>query len=240
MTSEAIKLKDTEINVNSKLAKNEKNDEDKKTDIDEGVKKKITPFFNIRKIPTLSESIINYLVIGICFVLIGFHDLGWFKIEENQNKFYLGYFLVAGICLYVVGIFNWYEGKELIFLIDFVFSFYFLTIFLKNQDLGNLNGRFQVENANKLQGIFYILLFCLILIIGISSKEKGIVYIIDYVVMFVAFVFLFAYKFFSNGWLLKIYSYIFIICGAFLWITGILKILNGLINKQWKLMDSSD
>ena len=28
----------------------EKNDEDKKTDIDEGVKKKITPFFNIRKI----------------------------------------------------------------------------------------------------------------------------------------------------------------------------------------------
>ena len=77
-------------------------------------------------------------------------------------------------------------------------SFLFMTLYLKNQTLENLAGKVSENDTDKLQGIFYILLFCFILVIGISSKEKGIVYIFDYAVLFITYVFLFAYKFFKN------------------------------------------
>ena len=242
MMSEEIKFKESEIKINPKPFKIiKKDDNDSTTFHDKEINEKNTQIINIKLITTISDSIINYFAIGICFVLIGFYDLEWFKIKENENKFYFGYFLIAGICLYIIGIFNWYEGKEPIFLIDFVLSFYFMTIFLKNQDLEYFNKHLPKENIDKIQGTFYILLSCFILIIGVSSKEKGVLFIIDYVILFVAFIFMFIHKFFPNGMLLNIYSFYFIIlCGAFFWITGILKLINSLLNRHWKLMDPSD
>lgn len=231
MKSENKKLKETEnIEIN-----------DDKTTIDEEIKHKFTPLINVKKVAGLSDSIVNYLAMGICFVVYGLYHLEWLNVEKKGNKdFYLGYFLVASICLYITGIFNWYEGKELIFLIDFVMSFLFMTLFLKYQNLENLVEKVSETDTDKLQGIFYILLFCFILVIGISSKEKGIVYIIDYAVLFITYVLLFAYKFFKNEWIKKIDFYIFIICGAFFWITGIIKLFNSVISGSINIVEPSD
>ena len=81
-------------------------------------------------------------------------------------------------------------------------------------------------NNNKLQGLFYILLFCFLLIIAISSKNKKIIYCIDYGVLFVTFVLLFEYKFFKTKIIKTIGGYAFIVSGALFWITGILKLFN--------------
>ena len=92
-----------------------------------------------------------------------------------------------------------------------------------------------------MSGLFYIIMFCLFLIIGISSKEKGIMFIINYFVLFIGFTFLFADKFFGNSWLKYVHSYTFIVSSALLWITGILKIINnGMVNKSIKIMEPSD
>ena len=231
MKSEDKKLKETEnLEIN-----------DDKTTIDEEIKHKFTPLINVKKVPGLSDSIINYLAMGICYVVYGCYHLGWLDVDKDANKdFYLGYFLVASICLYITGIFNWYEGKELIFLIDFIMSFLFMTLYLKNQTLENLAGKVSENDTDKLQGIFYILLFCFILVIGISSKDKGIVYIFDYAVLFITYVFLFAYKFFKNEWIKKIDFYIFVICGGLFWITGIIKILNSVISGSIGIVEPSD
>ena len=231
MKSENTKLKETQnLEVN-----------DDRTTIDEEIKHKFTPLINIRKETGLSGSIINYLAMGICYVVYGLYHLGWLKVDQDKNKdFYLAYFLVASICLYITGVFNWYEGKELIFLIDFIMSFLFMTLYLKSQTLENLAGKVSENDSDKLQGIFYILLFCFILVIGISSKEKGILYIFDYAVLFITYVFLFAYKFFKNEWIKKIDFYIFIICGALFWITGIIKILNSVISGAIPIVEPSD
>ena len=152
MKSEYKKLKETEnLEIN-----------DDKTTIDEEIKHKFTPLINVKKAPVYSDSIINYLAMGMCYVVYGCYHLGWLNVDKDANKdFYLGYFLVASICLYITGIFNWYEGKELIFLIDFVMSFLFMTLYLKNQTLENLVEKVSETDTDKLQGIFYILLFCL-------------------------------------------------------------------------------
>ena len=230
MTSEEQKLKpkDESIKIN-----------DKNLDIEEKENENEMPLINYRKISNLSDSTINYFVISITLFINSATELDWFKLQENVN-FSLSYFLIAGVCLYIVGILNWYEGKELLFLFDFIFSFYFLSnFFCNNLYMKNIPEKSDNDN-DKLQGIFYILFFAFLLIIGLSAKTKGIVYIVDYAVLFLGFVFLFAFKYFGNKWIRYVYSYVFIVAAALLWITGILKLINNGLVKSIPFLDPTD
>lgn len=242
MNSEDINLKEGGHSIKVINNGKKKDFNDDKTTINEETQiTGISTVIHIRQIASLADSIINYFAIGICFFIYGCIGLEWFKgAEEASLKFYLGYYLVGGITLYIIGIINWYEGKGLIFIIDFILSFLFITLFLKNQNLGSISDYLGTYNNDKLQGIFYIMLFCLILFIGISSKEKGLIYIIDYAVLFISYVFLFAYKFFKNDIIKTIDCYMFIVCGALYWITGVLKMLNSSLKNNIKILEPSD
>ena len=239
--SEDIRLKEKDkIEI-----KEEENNQDKKTespDESQSKEKEIKqtkgehPLINIRKVSNLSDSVINYFLISISLFMYSAYNLGWFDLK-NSEKFVVGYYIFAGVSLYIIGILNWYEGKELLFLFDFIFSFFFIILFLKNniKDMGD-------GQNEKLEGLFYILFFAFILIIGLSAKEKGIIFIINYAILFVGFVFLFADKFFkANKWIKYVYSYVFIVSAGLLWITGILKLINnGLINKSISILEPTD
>ncbi len=188
------------------------------------------PLIYIRQISFLSESIINYFAIGICLIIYGFQGLKWFNINnEIYKQFYLGYFFVSGTVLYIMGILNWYEGRNLIFILDFIFSFLFIALFLKNQHIFGYISDFGTYNDN-LEGIFYIFLFCFIVIIGISAKEKGVAFIINCCALFVSYLFLFVYKFCKNNIIGKIDCYLFIFSGVLFWITGLFKLFTNLMN----------
>ena len=236
MASEEILKEHESLRSNSKMLKEKKQKTTKPLNGDkisinvDFLNERANSLIHIRQLSFLSESIISYLAIGICLFIYGCHGLKWFDInDDNYKQFYLGYFLISGLVLYVIGIMNWYEGKEHVFLIDFSLSFLFITLFLKNQNniFGDISN-YSNNNNDKLQGIFYILFFCLILVIGISSKEKGFVLIIDYATLFISYIFLFAYKFFRNNIIETIDYYMFIVSGAFFWITGIFLIIQNI------------
>ncbi len=245
MNSEDITLKEPEtLRSSSRMLKNEVEHHKKtqKTIIEEEYNiSKTFPLIHIRPYLYLSESVINYLGIGLCLFIYGCYGLKWFDIKDERYKqFYLGYFLLTGITLYIIGIFNWYEGKELIFLLDFVLSFLLISIYFKNQE--NIFGfisDFGTSN-DKLEGIFYILLFCLLLVIGISSKEKGIIYIIDYAILFVTYAFLFVFKFFKTTTIGQIDNYLFIISGGLFWLTGLFKLFNSLLYGSIVIFELTD
>ena len=211
-------------------------------------KKKPEIKMNVRKILTLSDSIINYFSIGVCFFLNSAYNLGWFKLKDN-TKFLFTYFLFAGLVLYIIGIMNWYEGKEILFLLDFILCFYFLTLYFKE---GHYNGILNDMSDNiidkykdnfEIQEIFYILIFCLFFVMGFSAFRKGLIYIINYFILFIGFLFLFIHCYFDQekDWINKVYSYLFIVSGALMWIIGILKIINqGFLTKDNFLLGQTD
>ncbi len=242
MNSENIKLKGESIKIiNETELKNNKNNDEITASNEEELKNIGDPLIHIREVSSFADSVINYFCIGICSFIQGCYLLEFFEMENEQNlQFYMGYHLVAGIVLYIIGIINWYEGKELIFLIDFILSFLFITLFLKNQNIGSISDYLGKYDNDNLQGIFYVMLFCFILIIGLSSKRKGFFFVIDYVVLLVSYDFLFAYKFFQKDLLKTIDGYTFIICGALFWITGSLKLLNSNVNAFIQLLEPSD
>ena len=242
------------------------------------IKKEQIPKMNIKKLSNLSDSIINYFVISICLILHSAFNLNWFNLKEN-SKFCFTYFIFAAVILYIIGIMNWYEGKELLFLFDFIFSFYFLTLYFNenyktfftpdfddgsdkndgknstNMTKANINfssanfsnisdSIFTDEkneenlldnNNNKLRAIFYIFIFCFFLVLLISSYRKGKIFMINYFILFVGFVFLFLDNFFEDKYdcIKKTHYYIFIISGGLMWIIGILKLINnGFLSKE--------
>ena len=196
--------------------------------------------FNIKEISLLSESIIDYLSIGIVLFIFGYYNLDWFDIKEKINKqFFLYYFLIAGIILYIIGIFNWHEGRELLFLMNFILSFYFVAYFLKEQNLNYISEKYEIIGT-KLSGIFYILIFTLFLVISISSKSKGIFYILNLYILSLAFLFLFLHKFLDYDWIKTVYSYIFVVSGVLYWLIGILKLINSMLKTSMKILQPSD
>ena len=79
------------------------------------------------------------------------------------------------------------------------------------------------------------------IIIGISAKDKGILFPINYGVLFVGFVFLFADKFFGKNWLKLVHAYAFIVSAGIMWVTGLLKLINnGMVNKSITVLEPTD
>ena len=234
-------------NSQDKLKVKNNQDQDNTKSPEEKVNKNGIPKLIVRKISTLSDSIINYFAIGICLFLQSAYNLNWFDLEDNKIKIYI-IFIFAAVVLYTIGIFNWYEGKELLFLFDFILSFYFLTIYFKEEYKGKISEKFNTNiisdsDNNKLQAIFYILIFCLFFIIGFSAFKKGIIYIVNYFILFVGFVFLFIDFYWNKNhtWITKVHYYIFIVSGVLMWIIGILKIINqGFLSKDTVILGQTD
>ena len=191
-------------------------------------RKAIMPFINYKKINIFSISIINYFAIGICLFIYGYINLEWFN-SEYYSGFFIGYYLISGIVLYIIGIFDWYEGKDLAFLVDFVFSFYFISLFLREIKMGDITNN---NTNNKLHGTFYAIIFCFTFFIAISYKNKGKIYMINYIILFCGYLVLFFYKYIEADLILKISSFIFVVSGVLFWITGILKIIDNSLNEK--------
>ena len=231
MNSEEQKIRNDDKITNVSEEINKKNDIEIRINND-----KIIPLINYKLHPILSSSILNYLAIGISSAIYGCKELNFFKLESKLS-FYSKYYFISGIVLYISGILDWYDGKDLLYLVDFILSFFFLSEYLS--DIKD----FIIESPEneQLRGTFFVAMFLLFLCIAVSYIKKGKFFIVPHASIVVGFVFLFLYKYFEVGWIKKAYSYIFIIIGGLFWITGLLKMIDNLkINDSLPFLAPSD
>ena len=232
MNSEEQKIRNDDKITNVSEEINKKNDIEIRINND-----KIIPLINYKLHPILSSSILNYLAIGISSAIYGCKELNFFKLESKLS-FYSKYYFISGIVLYISGILDWYDGKDLLYLVDFILSFFFLFEYLS--DIKDFNVIESPENE-QLRGTFFVAMFLLFLCIAVSYIKKGKFYIVDHAAIVVGFIFLFLYKYFEIGWIKKAYSYIFIVIGGLFWITGLLKMIDNLkINDSLPFLNPSD
>ena len=220
----------TNIENNDKITNisAEKNDDDNAIN----VKKRVIPIIHYKLNPILSTSILNYLSIGISLAIFGCDKKNFFKLQGHR-PLRINYYFVSAIILYISGIFDWIDGKELLFLVDFILSFYFFSLYFREETEKKLALTIAIESKNdELQGTFYVTLFLFFLCIAVSYKNKGKFYIIDYSVLVLGFIFLFLHRYFGAGWMEDAYSYIFIADGILFWISGLLKMIDNVMNNH--------
>lgn len=184
------------------------------------------PIINIRRATTLAESTVNYFLLGLCFSIYSFSRFNWFKVNEINNKNYtMANFLFVGVCLCVLSLYDWYQGRTISFLLNFNFGLLYIVYYTDTNNLFD-NPKDAGKSDIKLEAIFYILWFSFLFFVIICSKDKGILFIIDYIFLFIGYVFIFIYKYWLYEWVDKAVAYAFLVIAAFFWITGILKLLN--------------
>ena len=185
--------------------------------------------FHVRNVNQLSDSILNYFTMAVGLFIYGIIHA---DIIVNDNSKLLLYFYIAfaGFAQIGLGIYDWYKGKTLTLLVNFLFGFLFISWFFKFYYILHPEGG-DVNEDELYEGQIYILWFALSAFLIVAVKNKGILYSLDYLVIAVAFVFLFVDKYANQKWLKKAYGYSFLVSGCLFWITGLLRFINSTLAK---------
>ena len=198
-------------------------DENKKDDLNRALEDIQKTVIHVKCRNQLSDSIVNYFTMAIGFYMFGCIKAQIFKNEND--KFLYWNIMVAGIAQIALGVYDWYKGKSLYILINFSYGLLFISWFMKNKLIED-HQSIDIKEDEEYEGALYIIWFILTIIIVFGLKNKGILYIIDFLILAIGFIFLFLDKYIDKNWSKKTYGIIFIVSGGLFWLTGVLRIFN--------------
>ena len=143
--------------------------------------------------------------------------MGWIDYESPS----LGTALMfGGICEYLIGFYDWYQGRTMLSFVDFIFGILHL-VFFYTADLGKYTIWVPNEYHTYMQGVFYCLWFAILLFTIISTKDRGCIHTIYLFLLALGTVFLIIWEFSKRTWCRKAAGYIIFIASILIWYTGV-------------------
>ena len=190
----------------------------------EGIKQQIrSEIFNIRLTNQLSDSILNYFSMSVGLFFYGFIYAKVISEKKNLDSLFYEILLISGIIQIFLGIYDWYKGKTLTLLTNFLFGILFISWYFKYYEILKKDKDY---TDKKYEGVFYILFVVISLTLIIAAKNKGTMYSINYLILTISFAFVVVDKYVNKDWSKRTFGYAFIVTGVLFWITGFLRILN--------------
>ena len=190
----------------------------------EGIKQQIrSEIFNIRLTNQLSDSILNYFSMSVGLFFYGFIYAKVISEKKNLDSLFYEILLISGIIQIFLGIYDWYKGKTLTLLTNFLFGILFISWYFKYYEILKKDKDYVDK---KYEGVFYILFVVISLTLIIAAKNKGTMYSINYLILTISFAFVVVDKYVNKDWSKRTFGYTFIVTGVLFWITGFLRILN--------------
>ena len=185
------------------------------------------PVFNYKRQPTLALTPVNLFALAFGLYMVTAPMMSW--IDYNSPS--LGIILCfAGICEYLVGFYNWFDGRALQSFMDFIFGLLFLTIYY-TIELGKYNIDIPYEYYTYMQGVFYCLWVAMLLALIISLMGRGFMYIINTFLICLGFIFVLVWHFSQKTWARKTAGYILFVAACFIFLTGFLVLINAILRR---------
>ena len=143
--------------------------------------------------------------------------MGWIGYESPT----LGTaYMFGGFCEYLIGFYDWFKGRTMLSFIDFIFGLLHFT-FYYTADLGKYGIWVPEEYCTYMQGVFYILWFVLFIVVIVSLKDRGCIYIIYMFLLTLGLVFIIVWEFSGKTWARKTAGYIIFIASILIWYAGL-------------------
>ena len=179
------------------------------------------PTINYRERPNLGLSTVNFFAMAMGLFMMSVPLMGWIDYESPS----LGTaYMFGGFCEYLIGFYDWYQGRSMLSFIDFIFGLLHL-VFYYTADLGKYSILVPYEYHTYMQGVFYCLWFALLLAIIISLKDRGIIHLIYMFLLAIALVFLIIWEFSKRTWSRKTAGYIIFVASIFIWYAGLARLI---------------
>ena len=186
------------------------------------------PIINIKKSSFFPTASYFYLFISIGLFILGCQNTGWC---EYGSTFINSAFLFIGICHYILGLYDWYQGYNLLYMQNIIFGIWYMSFFFNNFEINGIKKPKHIFSY--FQGIIDLIMLFFVSTIVLLVKGKGIAYTIDYFLLFFCFTFL-AMSGYSSDYpiVIKIGGYIYFTSFVLFWLTGISLIINDVFNNK--------
>ena len=175
------------------------------------------PTINYRRKVEMGLSVVNFFALALGLFMISAPLMGWIGYESPS----LGTaYMFGGFCEYLIGFYDWFQGRTMLSFIDFIFGLLHFT-FYYTADLGKYDIWVPEEYCTYMQGVFYILWFVLFIVVIVSLKDRGCIYIIYMFLLTLGLVFIIVWEFSGKTWARKTAGYIIFIASILIWYAGL-------------------
>ena len=180
------------------------------------------PTINYRSKINLGLSVVNFFGMAMGLFMMAAPMMGWIGYESPS----LGTaYMYGGYCEYLIGFYDWYQGRTMLSFIDFIFGLLHWT-FYYTADLGKYSIWVPDEYYTYMQGVFYCLWFVMLLMVIVSLRGRGCIYLFYMFCLALATVFMIVWEFSQRTWPRKAAGYILFIASIFIWYAGLGRLIS--------------
>ena len=180
------------------------------------------PTINYRSKINLGLSVVNFFGLALGLFMMSAPMMGWIGYESPS----LGTaYMFGGFCQYLIGFYDWFQGRTMLSFIDFIFGLLHWT-FYYTADLGKYSIWVPDEYYTYMQGVFYCLWFVMLLVVIVSLRGRGCIYLFYMFCLALATVFMIVWEFSQRTWPRKAAGYILFIASIFIWYAGLGRLIS--------------
>lgn len=193
------------------------------------------PMINIRRTSNLAVAPVNTFGLAMGLFMLSLPLTGWCDFRSPSLAIAL---MFGGLCEYIIGIYDWYQGKTVLCFIDFIFGLLHLLIYysfrLCEYDITRVPETF----SNYLIGTFFTLYLVILLALTVACKGKGIIHLVNFGLLILSdiFVMVWQYRYDDSSKHIirvkKTAGYFLFLASLSIWFTGVGKLINEIFEKD--------
>ena len=207
--------RNNKIEIKEKINKNE-------------IKIKNIPKVKIKEYINFPTSIYSYFLISFGLFALSC-NCAW---NEYGTTTLPSIFLFIGLFQYILGIYDFYQGNNFLFIQNIIFGIRYINFFLNYFEI---NGLKRTKNIfSSIQGVIDFIMFSFLTIFSMIIKGKGIIYFIDYFTLLISNAF-FVLSGYAEDYkiIIKITGYLLFFNSIIFWLTGMCLVINDISQKKY-------
>ena len=175
------------------------------------------PIINYRRTSYFGLSVWDFWGLAFALYMLTAPMCSWIGYESPSLSVA---FWIGGLCLYIHGLYNWYQGRSILSVLDFIFGLLFLTIYY-TAELGKYAIYVPYYYRTYMQGVFYIIFFLFLMFILMALGHRGSIYTLNIYLIMLGLLWVIIWDFSKQTWARKIAGYLFFAAAISLFLTGL-------------------
>ena len=193
------------------------------------------PIINVRRTSNLAVAPVNTFGMAMGLFMLSLPLTGWCDFRSPTLATAL---MFGGLCEYIIGIYDWYQGKTVLCFIDFIFGLLHLLIYYSFRLCEYEIAPVKEDFKSSLNGTFFTLYLVALLALIIACKGKGILHLVNLGLLILTDIFIMVWQFLLRekkdavSRIKQTAGYLLFLSSISIWFTGVGKLINDIFQRD--------
>ena len=193
------------------------------------------PIINVRRTSNLAVAPVNTFGMAMGLFMLSLPLTEWCDFRSPTLATAL---MFGGLCEYIIGIYDWYQGKTVLCFIDFIFGLLHLLIYYSFRLCEYEITPVKEDFKSSLNGTFFTLYLVALLALIIACKGKGILHLVNLGLLILTDIFIMVWQFLRRDKkeavqkIKQTAGYLLFLSSLSIWFTGVGKLINDIFQRD--------